>query len=157
MGGLLIGFSAFMALIEVICRYFFRFTHSWAEELIVYIVIYGVFLVSGPNLKSGYHINVDLLINHLSPQWRRMVEFIGILVGFVVSLFLTYTGANYVVYLKKMGVVSTSSLQAPMYLTVLIFPIGMGLLSFFYFEKLISVLNRFDRTKDPAKSKEENY
>lgn len=151
-GGVLIGISTLLAIVEVVCRYFFRLTHSWAEEIIVYTAIYGVFLVSGPNLKRGYHINIDLLITRLSPQWRRIVDFIAIVAGLFISLFLTYTGVRYVAFLKKVGVVSTSSLEAPMYLILLIFPLGMGLLAFFYFEQLAFLLFRSSKPEDSTAS-----
>lgn len=140
LGGILIGVSTLLAIMEVVCRYFFRFTHSWAEELMLYTAIYGVFLVAGPNLKRGIHINIDLLVTRLSPKWREAMDFVANVTGLFTSLFLFYTGVRYVAFLKTVGVVSTSSLEAPMYFILLIFPIGMGLLAFFYFEQLTFLL-----------------
>ncbi len=148
LGGVLIGISTLLAVTEVVCRYIFGFTHSWANEIIIYSVIYGVFFIAGPSLKRGLHINIDLLITRLSPQWRRIVDFIAIVAGLFISLFLTYTGVRYVAFLEKVGVVSTSSLEAPMYLILLIFPIGMGLLAFFYFEQLTFLLFRSGKPED---------
>ncbi len=140
LGGVLIGISTLIAVMEVVCRYIFGFTHSWAHEIIIYSTIYGVFFIAGPNLKRGLHINIDLLIARLSPERRRFMDWVANAAGFFTTLFLTYTGVRYVTYLKKVGVVSTSSLEAPMYLILLIFPIGMGLLAFFYFEQLTFLL-----------------
>jgi C4-dicarboxylate transporter DctQ subunit len=140
LGGVLIGISTLLAVIEVVCRYLLRFTHSWANEIIIYSAIYGVFFIAGPSLKRGIHINIDLLVARLSPERRRVMDWVANAAGFVTSLFLTYTGVQYVAYLKKIGVISTSSLQAPMYLILLIFPLGMGLLAFFYFEQLTFLL-----------------
>ncbi len=137
LGGFFIGVCTLLAVIEVICRYLLRFTHSWAGEIIIYGVIYGVFLIAGPTLKRGLHINIDLLTNRLQQRPRRVMDFIATAAGLLTSIFLTYTGVKYVIYLRAVGVTSTSSLQAPMYLLLLIFPLGMFLLAFFYFEQFI--------------------
>jgi C4-dicarboxylate transporter DctQ subunit len=152
LGGVLIGISTLIAVMEVVCRYIFGFTHSWAHEIIIYSAIYGVFFIAGPNLKRGLHINIDLLIIRLTPKWREVMDFIANGAGLLTSLFLFYTGVRYVTYLKKVGVVSTSSLEAPMYLILLIFPIGMGLLSFFYFEQLTFLLFGSDKPGDSTVS-----
>lgn len=154
LGGILIGVSTLLAFIEVLFRYFLGLSHSWVEEIIIYSVIYGIFFISGPNLKRGLHINIDLLISRLSSSGRRTMNFIANGVGLFTSLFLTYTGIRYVVYLKKVGVLSTSSMEAPMYLILLIFPMGMGLLAFFYFEQLIFLFERsgkLHRSKKPGR------
>jgi len=151
-GGLLIGISTLLAVMEVVCRYFFGFTHSWAEEIIVYTVVYGIFLVAGPNLKRGIHINIDLLVTRLSPKWRRVMDLIANAAGLLTSFFLIYAGVSYVAYLKKVGVLSTSSLEAPMYLILLIFPFGMGLLVFFYFERLIFLFFGLNKSADSTAS-----
>ena len=150
LGGVLIGISTLLAVTEVVCRYIFGFTHSWANEIIIYSAIYGVFFIAGPSLKRGFHINIDLLVARLSPERRRFMDWVANAAGFVTTLFLTYTGVRYVAFLKKVGVVSTSSLEAPMYLILLIFPIGMGLLAFFYFEQLTLLLFRSGKPEDPT-------
>lgn len=152
LGGFLIGISTLLAFMEVVYRYILSLTHSWAEEIIIYTVIYGIFLISGPNLKRGIHINIDLLVTRLSPNGRRVMAFIANVTGLFTSLFLTYAGVQYVVYLKKIGVLSTSSLQAPMYLLLLIFPMGMGLLAFFYFEQLVFLFSMSDKPPDSTAS-----
>lgn len=134
---ILIGFSTLLAFVGVILRYFFGLSYSWAEEIIVLAVIYGVFLISGPNIKRGIHISIDLLVIRLPSNGKRITSIITNAAGLFTSLFLTYAGVQYVVYLKKVGVLSTSSMEAPMYLILSIFPIGMGLMAIFYFEQLL--------------------
>jgi len=72
--------------------------------------------------------------------------------GLLTSFFLIYAGVSYVAYLKKVGVLSTSSLEAPMYLILLIFPFGMGLLVFFYFERLIFLFFGLNKPEDSTAS-----
>ena len=150
LGGFFIGISTLLAIIEVVYRYLLRFTHSWANEIIIYGAIYGVFFVAGPSLKRGLHINIDLLTNRLRPKWRRTMDLIANTAGLLTTSFLTYTGVKYVTYLKMIGVTSTSNLQAPMYMILLIFPLGMGLLAFFYFEQLLFLLSGSTKDKDAA-------
>ena len=61
-------------IINVIARYLFSNPIFWAEEVLVFIVIWTVFLVAGSITYRGAHLNMDLVYSGMSPLWKRMIN-----------------------------------------------------------------------------------
>ncbi len=59
---------------NVIARYVFAKPIFWAEEILVFIVIWTVFVVAGSITYRGAHLNMDLLHANFSPFWKRVVN-----------------------------------------------------------------------------------
>jgi TRAP-type transport system small permease protein len=59
---------------NVIARYVFANPIFWAEEVLVFIVIWGVFVIAGSITYRGAHLNMDLLHAGFSPFWKRTVN-----------------------------------------------------------------------------------
>jgi C4-dicarboxylate transporter, DctQ subunit len=73
-GGTLFLIAAALNIINVIARYVFSNPIFWAEEILIFIVIWGVFLVAGSITYRGGHLNMDLIYATLSPRWKRAVN-----------------------------------------------------------------------------------
>lgn len=72
--GILFLVGAAINIVNVIARYVFSNPVFWAEEILIFIVIWGVFLVAGSITYRGAHLNMDLLYASLSPLWKRAVN-----------------------------------------------------------------------------------
>ena len=46
----------------------------WAEEILIFIVIWGVFFVAGSITYRGAHLNMDLIYSAMSPLWKRIIN-----------------------------------------------------------------------------------
>ena len=73
-GGTLFLIAAALNIINVIARYVFSNPILWAEEILIFIVIWGVFLVAGSITYRGGHLNMDLIYATLRPRWKRAVN-----------------------------------------------------------------------------------
>ena len=73
-GGLLFLIAAALNIVNVIARYVFSNPIFWAEEILIFIVIWGVFLVAGSITYRGGHLNMDLIYATLRPRWKRAVN-----------------------------------------------------------------------------------
>jgi TRAP-type C4-dicarboxylate transport system permease small subunit len=73
-GGTLFLIAAALNIINVIARYVFSNPIFWAEEILIFIVIWGVFLVAGSITYRCGHLNMDLIYATLSPRWKRAVN-----------------------------------------------------------------------------------
>ena len=62
----------------------------WAEEILVFIVIWTVFLVAGAITYRGAHLNMDLLYSGFSHFWKRVINTAIALSLIVCSLFTAY-------------------------------------------------------------------
>ena len=72
--GALFFLAAAINVVNVIARYVFSDPIFWAEEILVFIVIWAVFLVAGSITYRGAHLNMDLVYNGMSPPLKRIVN-----------------------------------------------------------------------------------
>tara|TARA_E500000178_G_C16995311_1_gene742860 strand:+ start:388 stop:879 length:492 start_codon:yes stop_codon:yes gene_type:complete len=79
--------SGFMLSYEVIARYFFLSPTIWAAELSQISLIYGTLLAMPWALKSRKHIQINLVIDKLSKNYKK---FINILIMIVLLIFSSY-------------------------------------------------------------------
>ena len=59
---------------NVIARYVFFSPIFWAEEIMIFIVIWTVFLLAASITYRGAHLSMDLLYSGFSPFWKRVVN-----------------------------------------------------------------------------------
>jgi len=73
-----------IALLQVIGRYIDpQHAISYAEEVIVYLVIWAIMIVSSQLVRRDGHVRPDLILRLLSPQALRWVEMFNCLVAIV--------------------------------------------------------------------------
>src|SRR5687767_15158718 len=70
---------------NVIARYLFLAAFYWAEEAMIYLTIWSIFLAAIAVTYDGGHLTMDLLSSNLRPGWRRAVE-----TGIAVICFATF-------------------------------------------------------------------
>jgi TRAP-type C4-dicarboxylate transport system permease small subunit len=87
LSGVLFMAAAVINIANVIGRYVFSVPVFWAEEILTFIVIWGVFLLAGAITYRGAHINMDLLYSNFSPFWKRLVNIVIVLSLIGCSLF----------------------------------------------------------------------
>lgn len=72
--GILFLLAAAINVINVIARYVFSDPVFWAEEILIFIVIWAVFLVAGSITYRGGHLNMDLVYSGMSSFWKRVIN-----------------------------------------------------------------------------------
>ena len=65
---------------NIIGRYFFRVSLTWAEEAMLFLMIGSVFLGAGPVGWMGRHIRMDVVVSLLPPRLRHAFEIFSDLV-----------------------------------------------------------------------------
>src|SRR5215468_5793853 len=66
------------ALWQVISRYLFpQSAISYAEEIIVYLVIWAIMIVSSQLVRTDSHVRPDLVFNLLPGRWLRWMEMLN--------------------------------------------------------------------------------
>jgi TRAP-type C4-dicarboxylate transport system permease small subunit len=65
---------------NIIGRYFFRVSLSWAEEAMLFLMIGCVFLGAGPVGWMGRHIRMDVVVSMLPPRARKAFDLFSDLV-----------------------------------------------------------------------------
>ena len=134
-GGLLM-FVTIGTCVDVLLRYSFNRPISWMLELTEYAMLYIPFLGAAFVLKEDGHIRIDLVITFLSEQSRGWLNVVTSFVGGVVMLTYTWFGAQVTLDYFKRGVPSLESLKTPMFLILMIIPIGGLLFSIQFFRQM---------------------
>lgn len=85
--------NVIIVFIQVIMRYFFNFSLTWAEELSRYIFIWYTWLGTSIALKENQHIKVELIFSFIkNKKAKRAIKVTANLIWFAFSLFLAYNG-----------------------------------------------------------------
>src|SRR6201985_2367017 len=114
----LLGLSALaLALWQVISRYMFPGQAiSFAEEVIVYLVIWAIMIVSSQLVRTDSHVRPDLF-NHVMPaRIARWLEVFNCVAAIVFSAALVWYGWRVVDTALRIDEHSSSDLQFPMWI-----------------------------------------
>jgi TRAP-type C4-dicarboxylate transport system permease small subunit len=72
--GALFIIAALINIANVIGRYVFSAPIFWAEEVLVFIVVWSVFLAAISITYQGAHLSMDLVYANLPTRWKRVVN-----------------------------------------------------------------------------------
>jgi TRAP-type C4-dicarboxylate transport system permease small subunit len=59
---------------NVVARYLFLASIYWADEAMVFLVIWSIFLAAIAVTYDGGHLTMDLFSTRLSPRWQRALD-----------------------------------------------------------------------------------
>jgi TRAP-type C4-dicarboxylate transport system permease small subunit len=77
-------------LANVVGRYAFQNAIYWAEEAMVYMAIWSIFLASVAIAYDRAHLTMDLFATRLSPRWGRLADGAITAVTVAVCLFMAW-------------------------------------------------------------------
>ena len=102
---------------------------SWAQELCIYMFIWMAKIGAAYGVRTGIHVGVDVLINALSPAWRKNFVVFGLLAGALFTGVVAAFAIRFVYELYHTEQVS-ADLEMPMWLVYMGLPIGSSLMCF---------------------------
>ena len=70
---------------NVIGRYLFLASIYWADEAMVFLVIWSIFLAAVAVTYDGSHLTMDLFSTRLSPRWQRALD--GVIAAVTLATF----------------------------------------------------------------------
>jgi TRAP-type C4-dicarboxylate transport system permease small subunit len=115
---------------NIIGRYFFSVSLSWAEEAMLFLMIGCVFLGAGPVGWMGRHIRMDVVVSALPERARNAFELFSDLVTIATCVALTIFAWPVVTMLAELDQRSASA-NIPLVIPQAALPLGlllMGLL-----------------------------
>jgi TRAP-type C4-dicarboxylate transport system permease small subunit len=59
---------------NVVARYLFLASIYWADEAMVFLVIWSIFLAAIAITCDGSHLTMDLFSTRLPPRWQRLLD-----------------------------------------------------------------------------------
>ena len=130
-------FMFVLVLIEVIQRYFFNAPTVWSNELTQMIFGAYVILCGGYILRSGGHVNVDILYSRFSTRGKAVTDIITFSLFFMFCGMLLVYGGSLAWESLSMLEHSESAWNPPIYPAKLMIPLGAFLILLQGIAKLI--------------------
>src|SRR5580692_4978689 len=82
--GLLGLLAMLIGIVQVTGRYFFpQYAISYAEEVIVYLVVWAVMIISSQLVRTDGHVRPDLVLRLAGPRGQRWMESFNCVVALV--------------------------------------------------------------------------
>ncbi len=143
--GLLVLFTGFMIVYEVVCRSVFNAPTEWVMEIATYFLVVAGFLGMGVTYADKRHIHVDILVARLSPKTRCYIEVLTSLAGIFFSyLFMTQAWSMAMLSLE-MNNCAPTTLSTPLWIPQMALPAGMGVLLLHVLRTLLADIVRLKR------------
>jgi C4-dicarboxylate transporter DctQ subunit len=102
---------------------------SWAQELCIYMFVWMAKFGAAYGVRTGIHVGVDVLVNQLSPPYRRATILFSLFCGALFTAIIGTMGAKFVIELIDTDQVSPD-LELPRWIVFLCVPLGSYLMCF---------------------------
>ncbi len=94
---------------NVIGRYFFGYAFFWAEEIMVFITIWGVFIALAAITYNGDYLNMDLFSRAFKGRWRLILNTVIAIALLACCAFMIAQSYQVVTMLAAAGQVTVSA------------------------------------------------
>jgi C4-dicarboxylate transporter DctQ subunit len=131
--------ATLVAFVNVVLRYVFNMSLTWAGELTSYLFIWSALFGAAYGFKIGMHLGVTVLIQKLRPQVAKWVLSLSLLIILGYLLCLMVWGYDFVMFNHMMEMVSVD-LELSYWIIYLCVPISMAIASYQVLLKLIKTL-----------------
>jgi C4-dicarboxylate transporter DctQ subunit len=131
-------FGVTLAFMNVVLRYLFDASITWAGELTNYLFMWGALFGAAYGFKMGIHITVTLLLAKLPPVIGKAFMIFSTSISTVYLAAMAYFGYGLVMIIYQMGGTSVD-LQIPMWIPSLVLPLAFGAASFRAGEKIYEI------------------
>lgn len=128
LAAVLLIFVTLAVLAEIVMRYFFRHPILGVVEVTEYCLLWITFLVAAWVLKRGGHIRMDLILGHLKPRIRIMLNVVTSIICALICLALTWYGVAVTWFHFQSDYRLSTPLMPPSAPIIVIIPIGALLL-----------------------------
>jgi len=135
------GISAGVALAfyNVVARYVFDTSLTWASELTIYLFLWSVFFGAAYCFKEDAHISISILLDTLSPRLAKAVMLLSHSITFIYLLAVSFYGYKYLQLVIELEETSVD-LEIPMWIPYLVIPIAFAFATYRVGEKIIYIL-----------------
>jgi len=136
-----IGISAGVALAfsNVIARYVFNYSITWASELTVYLFLWSMFFAVAYVFKLGEHISIGLLVENVNKKLAKVLILFTYTVTFVFLSAVAYYGYEYILLVIDLDEMSVD-LEIPMWIPYLVIPISFIFSAYHIVEHIVALI-----------------
>ena len=117
--------GASLAFINVVVRYVFDGSITWASELTVYLFLWSMFFGVAYCFKIEGHISINLFLETVSKKTAKFLIISTKIISFLFLLVIAYYGYEYVITLHEWGD-TANDLDVGLWVPHLVIPISFG-------------------------------
>ena len=132
-----------------IMRYVFQSPVIGVVQFSEYALVYITFLGTAWVLRQGKHVQVDILVRVLSPDWRARIGMLTSVLGFAVSVVLVCFGAAATWTAFVRGSYRPAIIEFPTWIVLIVIPVGAFFLALRFARQFIGHLRDSERTLPP--------
>ena len=132
-------------IIQVFFRYVLRAPLVWPYELSIFCFIYIVFFGAAIASRRRTHISFGMLFDRMSSKTQLIVNILTNV--FIIMIILLIFPSTFS-FINFMGNISSSSMGIPMYVVLLSFPLGMGLIVLYSVLWIVRHFQEFKMTRN---------
>jgi len=147
MAALCIVAAALVVTEGIITRKVFGLSAIWQIEASVFLLIFATFVGAPFVQKSEHHLNVDLILVHLSPKTREMILIVVSVITCILSGILAWFAWPMWWEAIIRNDHSYSLWSPPLWIPYFFIPFGMSLLLFQYIVHIIKKINSLKKGK----------
>ena len=114
-----------LAFVNVVARYAFNSSLTWASELTVYLFLWGMFFGAAYCFRIDGHISIGLVVENVSKKWAKFFMLITRVVTIVYLLAVSFFGYKYLELVMELEEMSID-LEIPMWIPYLVIPISFA-------------------------------
>ncbi len=128
-----------LAFVNVVARYAFDSSLTWASELTIYIFLWSTFFGAAYCFKQDAHISVTLLLEKFDPNTAKILMIASHLITFTFLFAVAYFGVEYVIFVAELEEMSID-LGIPMWIVFLVIPISFFFAAYRVGEKIVEII-----------------
>lgn len=138
--------SSLILTYEVLMRYVLRVPTIWEIESAIYLGVMATFLGAAYGLKDGAHVNIELVVRHLSPGTRKKLDAVTSAMALGFTGYVAYKGWLLFWEALVKGWRSESLWGPPLAIPYLFLPLGMTMLSLQLLIQILGLEGRAHKT-----------
>lgn len=128
-----------LAFVNVVARYAFDNSISWASELTIYLFLWSTFFGAVYCFKKDAHIAVDIILIKTPPKVRKILMLLSLVVALIFVSAISYYGYQYVLLYIDLGEVSVD-LDIPLWIPYVVVPISFAFSATVLIQKIVELL-----------------
>jgi len=105
---LVLAVMTMVAFINVVTRYFIRFSLAFTEEIVVSLFVWLTLLGTAVAFRQGSHLGFSFLVDRCPKSVQRTAIWLAALLGIVLFAFLIYFGIGQIQSERQLGTTSES-------------------------------------------------
>jgi len=129
---------------NVVARYGFDSSLTWASELTVYLFLWSTFFGAAYCFKQDAHISINMVLEKVSADTAKMLMLVSHTITFIFLFAVAYYGYQYVLFVHELEEMSVD-LEVAMWIVYLVIPVSFFFAAYRVGEKIVEII------KTPAK------